>query len=109
MITGPAIPEAILHVARQARRRLLVQAPRVDEAVLDVIRGVVAEDVEIEVHAGGYIKLLVADEGPALVLSTSFVPVGTGLAMDDDEVPNIETADLIEDPATVALLLGGTG
>ena len=107
MITGPEVPRAILHVARQARRRLLVQAPRVDEVVLDVLREAAADGVEIEVRRGGRGKLLVADDGPALGLSTSFTSVGTGLGLAEDEVGNVETVNVVEDPEAVALLLGG--
>ena len=92
MIFGPEVPDAMIHVARQARRRLLIQAPRVDEAVLDVLRAVVANGVEIEVRRGGHGKLLVADDGPGLVLSTSFTAVGTGWGLDEDDEPNHESA-----------------
>ena len=46
MITDAEVPKTILRVARQARHRLVLLAPRVDEVVLDVLRGVVAEGVE---------------------------------------------------------------
>ena len=121
MIRGTHIPpedltQTIFAVVRLARRHLTIISPVVEELVLRAIREHVREGVVIEVRSDdrGHARMAVADEHVALTTSTSFTVVGTGIGWVEpveDEEPrrmNIEHGFLIEDPASLATLLGAT-
>lgn len=110
------LTEALLAVAGAAHERLTVVSPVVEPAALDALREVLRPGVEIEVITtlGSHQRIVAADRSVAVILSTSFTVVGTGLGWvepEEDEEPrrmNIEHGFLIEDPATVAAMLAAS-
>ena len=118
MMQGTHIPpedltQTILAVVRLARRRVTIISPVLEEVVLEVIREHAREGVEIEVRSDvrGHAQMVVADHRSALLLSSSFSAVGTGLGWvepEEDEEPrqlNVEAGFVVEDPAAVEKLL----
>ena len=124
-VSGEDLPGALLAVAGTARRRLTIVAPRVDENVVEALRGALREGVSIDAITDGpvHTKMIVADEHIAALMSGNCTTAGTTLGFTEPEVdpseldvgdeeepaqPNVQSALIVEDPETVAALLSAS-
>jgi hypothetical protein len=112
MIPHTEIPDALAHVAGNAREHLLLVAPVIDPVVESFVREAANDGVDVEMVLHPRAKLVVADDSLALVLSGNLTPCGTSIGfvaeVDDDgnevTAPNIESGLLVEDAEAVKLL-----
>ena len=115
----------LLHVAGLARERLTVVAPRVDATTLTALQEHLRPGVEVDIYCsaptpivgpevvvfelptGAFVKAVFADRRALLMGSANLTPAATGLGLDDDIEPNIESGSLFQDPAEVSQIYGG--
>jgi hypothetical protein len=118
MTTGTCVEpedltETLLAVAGDARQRLTIVGPVVEPAAIEALREVLRPGVEVVVVStpGSHHRFLALDRSVAVILSTNFTVVGTGLGWveptEDEEPrePNVEGGFVVEDRATVQKLL----
>lgn len=79
----------------RTRRRLTIVAPRVDDDVVEVLRGALREGVSIDVITDGpvHTKMIVTDEHVPVLTSGNFTTAGTTMGFTELEGGSSELAD----------------